>query len=262
MTVPIALSVSDSDASGVSGIQSDLKTFEAAGVYGTAVVTAVRVRDASGLRAVHEVPATVVREQLEGVLADFPPDAVEVGALTTVPVVRLVAMLLGRAGVPLVLDPSLFGRSGERLLRPASVVCLVRELLPLAAIVMPSLPEASALAGFPIRGEAEAKTAARKIQAMGARAVLIKGGQAEGPIVVDGLLDGRTWWRFAGPRFEKPKVYGAGTALAAAVTAQLARGETLPDAVEKAIAFVRRAIEMAPGLGRGAGPLGHRAAAG
>jgi hydroxymethylpyrimidine/phosphomethylpyrimidine kinase len=126
--------------------------------------------------------------------------------------------------------------------------------------VTPNLPEASVLAGLPIRDEADAKLAARRIQAMGPRAVLITGGHAEGPVVVDGLLDGRTWLRFTAPRIETTSTHGTGCTLSSAIAAHLARGADVPEAVTLAIAYVRRALALAPGLGAGAGPLGHHRA--
>jgi hydroxymethylpyrimidine kinase/phosphomethylpyrimidine kinase len=260
MSVPVALAIAASDSGGGSGLQGDLKTFEALGVYGTTVVTVILAQNTTGITAVHDAPAAVVRDQLRAVLSDLPPNAVKVGMLSTIPVIRAIATELRRIPVAVVLDPVMVSRSGVRMLRATSVSSLIRDLLPLASILTPNLPEASLLAGFPIRNEVDAKRAARAIQSLGPRAVLIKGGHGEGHDLMDGLLDGRTWHVYRGSRLESRHTHGAGCALSSAITAHLARGETLPDAVEKALRFVRKAIEGAPGLGAGQGPIGHRSA--
>ena len=260
MTVPIALTVAGSDSGGGAGIQADLKTFEALGVYGASVLTAVAAQNTLAVSSIHEVPSVMVRDQLRAVLSDLPPAAVKVGMLGSVPLIRLVAQELRKHGAPVVLDPVMVGKSGARLLRPAALHALVRLLLPGATVITPSIPEAEILIGAPIQSEADAKAAARRIQELGPRAVLLKGGYRQGDRVMDGFLDGRTWHRFEGPRLQTTSTHGSGCTLASAIAAYLARGETLPDAVEKAIRFVRLAIEHAPGLGAGRGPLGHRAA--
>lgn len=256
----IALTIAGSDSGGGAGIQGDLKTFEALGVFGTSVITAVTAQSTTAVTAVHEVPAAIVGAQLAAVLSDLPPAAVKIGMLTNVPAIRVIAKRLRDVKVPIVLDPVMVSKSGARLLRAGTLSAVIRELFPLAVLVTPNLPEASVLAGFPIRSEADAKTAARRIQGLGPSAVLIKGGHSEGPELVDGLLDGRTWRRWSAERIATTHTHGTGCALSSAIAAFLALGETLPDAVEKAIRFVRLAIQNAPGLGSGAGPLGHRAA--
>ncbi len=254
------LALNAADPTG-AGLQGDLAVFDALGVRCLSVVTAVAVRSGSAAGVLHELPAAAVRAQLEAAGAEPLPAAVKVGFLSRTPVVRLVAADLGRRGVPAVVDPVLVSRSGPRHLAAPSWSAFLREILPAAALVTPNLPEASLLAGFPIRGEADAKRAARAIQAHGPRAVLIKGGHAEGAVLVDGLLDGRTWRAFAAPRIGDRAVPGAGDALSAAITAYLARGETLPDAVEHGIAFVRRAIASAREAGLEGRLLVHRAGA-
>jgi hydroxymethylpyrimidine/phosphomethylpyrimidine kinase len=257
---PVALTIAGSDPCGGAGLQADLKTFEALDGYGTSVVTSVTAQNTVELTAVHDVPSALIREQLRAVLSDLPPDAVKIGMLSTVPGIRAVVQELSRQRAPIVLDPVMVSKSGARLLRSTSLEALVGELLPITAVVTPNLPEASVLAGLPIRDETDAKLAARRIQAMGPRAVLITGGHAEGPVVVDGLLDGRTWLRFSAPRIETTSTHGTGCTLSSAIAAHLARGADVPEAVTLAIAYVRRALALAPGLGAGAGPLGHHRA--
>ena len=183
-----------------------------------------------------------MRAQLEALASGPPPAAAKVGFVAKTPVVRLVAADLARRGIPVVVDPVLVTRPGPRLLPAPSFAAFLKDLLPAAALVTPNLPEASLLAGFAIRSEADAKRAARAIQSHGPRAVLIKGGHAEGDVVVDGLLDGRTWHVFAAPRLAPGAVPGTGDALSAAIVAFLARGETLPDAVERALRHLRAAL--------------------
>jgi hydroxymethylpyrimidine/phosphomethylpyrimidine kinase len=237
-----ALTIAASDPSGSGGLQGDLAVFAALGVGGASVLTAVAARSGPAAGVLHEIPAAAVRAQLEALSAGRAAAAVKVGFVAKTPVVRLVAADLSRRGVPAVVDPVLVSRSGPQLLGAPSWGAFLRELLPAAALVTPNLPEASLLAGFPIRGDADAKRAARAIQALGPRAVLIKGGHAEGEVFVDGLLDGRTWRTFTSPRVGGRAVPGAGDALSAAIAAFLALGETLPDAVEHALAWVPRAI--------------------
>ncbi|HKC24420.1 MAG TPA: bifunctional hydroxymethylpyrimidine kinase/phosphomethylpyrimidine kinase [Thermoanaerobaculia bacterium] len=260
MSHPIALTVAGSDPCGGAGLQADLKTFEALDVYGTSVVTAVTAQNTVELTAVHDVPSAVVRQQLRAVLSDLPPRAVKVGMLSSVPSIRAVVQELSAQPAPIVVDPIMVSKTGAPLLRATSLDALVGELFPIATLVTPNLPEASLLAGFPIRSEVEAKLAARRIQALGPRAVLVTGGHSDGPVVVDGLLDGRTWIRYAGERIETTSTHGTGCTLSAAIAAYLARGEELPDAVAFAISYVRRALALAPGVGAGAGPLGHHRA--
>ena len=246
-----ALSLHAADPTGTGGLQGDLAVFAALGVRSASVVTAVAARSGPAAGVLHELPVAAVRAQLQAVLEGPIPAAVKVGFVSKTPVVRLIAADLVRRGVPAVVDPVLVSRTGPRLLPAPSWSAFLKDLLPAAAIVTPNLPEASLLARFPIRGEADAKRAARAIQALGPRAVLIKGGHAEGEVLVDGLLDGRTWRAFASRRIGEGAVAGAGDALSAAITAFLARGETLPDAVEHALAFVRSAIAAATASGVG-----------
>lgn len=241
MAAPSALTVSAADPGG-GLLQADLLAFEALGVLGTAVVTAATDGGIRRPGEVHDIPVRCVRSALDAVLAERPPAAVKVGIVTSVPAVRAVARPFSPGSVPLVVDPGFGPRSGVRLVRSAVLDALVHDLLPASTLVTLNLPEASALAGFAIRDESDAKAAARRIQALGPSAVLVTGGCADGPTVVDGLLDGRTWHRFETPRTDAPAACGAGGLLSASATAFLALGETPPDAVTKALAFVRRAL--------------------
>jgi hydroxymethylpyrimidine/phosphomethylpyrimidine kinase len=241
MTVPSALAISAADPDG-GLLAADLLAFQALGILGSGVVTALTAFGIRQAGPAYDAPMSILRPSLEGALVATPPRSVKIGILTTVPAVRTVARALSAVSVPVVVDPGFVPRSGVRLLRSTVVDAVVRDLLPSAALVTLNLLEASALAGFAIRSDGEAKVAARRIQALGPSAVLVTGGCAEGETVVDGLLDGRTWHRFESPRSDIPHACGAGGLLSAAVTAWLARGETLPDAVQRAIAFVHRSL--------------------
>ena len=251
MAAPFALSISATDPGG-GLLAADLLAFDALGVVGAGVVTAVT---AGGIRQpgpAYDLPLPFLRASLEAALETFPPAAVKIGILTTVPGVRAAANGLAAFSAPRVVEPGFAPRSGVRLLRSPVVDALVRDLFPAASLVAVNLPEASVLAGFAVRCEADAKAAARRIQALGPTAVLVTGGCAEGPTVIDGLLDGRTWHRFEARRVDAFPDCGAGGLLSATVTAFLAGGETLPDAVARALAFVRRALSAGwprvPGL--------------
>jgi hydroxymethylpyrimidine kinase/phosphomethylpyrimidine kinase len=236
------LAVAALESTGRSGLLADLRTLWRLGVPGAGIATALGVEGPAGFGVLHELPATALREALREALADGRTRAVKVGFVTTVPVIRLLARDIAAARLPAVVDQPIATRAGAPLLRSTSANAFVRDLLPHAALVTPNLPEASLLAGFPIRGEDDAKRAARAIQGLGPRAVLIKGGHAEGDVVVDGLLDGRTWSTFRHPRLPLGRPDGAGGLVSAAVAAYLARGETLPDAVAAALDFVHREL--------------------
>ncbi len=256
----VALAIGALEPGGGGGLAADLRTFESLRVAGVAAATAIAVPEEE-MSVLYDLPVQVVRQQVRAACEAPRPLAVKVGLLTTVPVIRLLASELAALAVPVVLDPEMTGPGEVRLLRRTSLSALVRELLPAVSLVTPNLPEASVLAGFPIRGEEDAKRAARAIQSLGPHAVLIKGGRAEGDEVVDGLLDGRTWSTCRRPRLGGRHVHGVGGTLSAALAAFLAKGETLPDAVARALEYTHRALAAAPGLEAGCGPLGYREAA-
>jgi len=254
-----ALTIAGSDPSGGAGIQGDLKTFHGHGVYGMAVVTALTVQNTLGVQAVHDIPAEFVGRQLRAVLDDMPVGAAKTGMLSRSDVIAAVAEALREKPPPyLVVDPVMVASSGDSLLRDDAVETLVRELFPLATIVTPNLPEAERLVGRKIeRGGRE--DAIAEIVALGARAVLLKGGHMRGNDVLDLLYDGKSFEEFCQPRIDTRHTHGTGCALAAALTARLALGETLRAAVSKAILFVRRGLAGGVELGAGVNPLNHLA---
>jgi hydroxymethylpyrimidine/phosphomethylpyrimidine kinase len=262
-SLPVALTIAGSDSGGGAGIQADLKTFHAFGVFGTSVITAITAQNTMEVSAVHPVPLEVVRAQVDAVVPDLGPTGVKSGMLATASLVEEVADALERHGLhAYVLDPVMVAASGARLLDEDAVEAVVRRLVPLAALVTPNLDEARILTGLEVQGEEGQRDAARALVAMGAGAALVKGGHGEGPEMVDLFWDGkreRVWRR---PRIETRSTHGTGCTLSAAVAAGLARGQGLEDAVDRALAFVAEAIRSAPGLGRGHGPLNHFVRAG
>lgn len=253
----VALTIAGSDSGGGAGIQADLKTFTALRVYGMSVLTALTAQNTGGVLAVHEVPAAFVSRQLEAVLADIPPHAAKTGMLLSGPVIEAVAGALRERPLPhLVVDPVIYAGSGEPLLRPDARSMLVEELFPLTTLLTPNLEEAALLSGLRVTSPADMRRAARRLLSMGPKAVLIKGGHLEGP-ATDLLFDGERFRDFSSERIPLPRVHGAGCTLSAAITAWLARGEELEEAVLRARAYVVGAMREALSLGRGSPLLDH-----
>jgi hydroxymethylpyrimidine/phosphomethylpyrimidine kinase len=254
---PIALTIAGSDSGGGAGIQADLKTFHRFGVFGTSVITAITAQNTLGVHAIHTVPLSDVRAQIDAVATDLRPEALKTGMLATAALAGEVAGAIRVHGLHrYVMDPVMVATSGDRLLEVSAEDALREQLLPLAAIVTPNLEEASILTGRPVETIDDMVSAARAIVDMGAASVLVKGGHLDGD-AVDVLWDGATEWRFRRRRIETRHTHGTGCTLSAAITAGLARGWALDDAVEAATRFVGRAIAEAPGLGSGHGPVNH-----
>jgi len=258
-TLPIALTIAGSDPSGGAGVQADLKTFHQFGAYGEAVITLITVQNTVRVSRVEVLPEWLVLEQLAAVLEDIPPGAAKTGALGSAAMVEAVAGAAAGFEFPLVVDPVMVSKHGLPLL-PADAVQAVRDrLLPLAALVTPNIPEAEALTGTRIRTLDDVRRAALEIHRMGARAVLIKGGHLEADSV-DVLFDGAEYAEFPAPRIATPHTHGTGCTYSAAITAGLAAGVALAEAVGRAKRFIHEAIRGNPGLGRGCGPVNHHAA--
>lgn len=253
---PAALTIAGSDPSGGAGIQADLKTFHQFGVYGEAVVTLITVQNTTRVSRVECLPPGLVAEQMQAVVEDIPPAAAKTGALGNAAIVQAVARAAEGFRFPLVVDPVMISKHGAPLLAADAQRALRERLLPLAALVTPNLPEAEALAGRTVRGVEDMRRAAEAIAALGARAVLVKGGHMEAS-ATDVLLAGGQWFEFPGQRVDSPHTHGTGCTLSAAVAALLARGLALPEAVGAAKRFIAEAIRTAPGLGRGSGPVNH-----
>lgn len=243
---PIAVTIAGSDSSGGAGIQADLKTFAALRVYGASVITALTAQNTRGVQAIHDVPADFVAAQIDSVFTDLSVTAVKIGMLSQVATIEAVAAGLRRhaGGIPIVLDPVMVATSGDRLISEEAVEALRRHLLPLADLVTPNLPETATLIGEAnAASENEAVAQGRRLLAIGARGVLVKGGHGIGSESVDHLLcaDG-TLRRFAAPRIETRNTHGTGCTLSAAVAAGLARGLALVEAVAQAKRYVSAAI--------------------
>lgn len=258
---PTVLSVAGSDPSGGAGIQADLKTFSALGVYGAAALTALTAQNTLGVTGVHPVPAEFVAAQLEAVLADLDVRAVKTGMLWSAEVVAVVADALERHAVPaVVVDPVMVATSGDRLVDDGTVEAIRTRLLPLATVVTPNLPEVAALVGGPEPGDEEAMAAAgERVLALGARAVLVKGGHLDGPEAVDLLLDRNGSVRVAGARVDTRNTHGTGCTLSSAIAARLAVGDDLRTAVRAAKDYLTEALLAADELevGGGNGPVHH-----
>ena len=251
------MTIAGSDSGGGAGIQADLKTFAALGVYGTSVLTAVTAQNTAGVTRVHEVPAEMVAAQIEAVLSDIGANAVKTGMLSSSDIIETVARELNHFRVDrLVVDPVMVAKSGDRLLREDAVDAMRRSLIPWATVVTPNIPEAETLTGMRIESEEDIRPAAERIVDMGARAVVVKGGHLPGP-AVDLLYDGREFRRYEAPRIDTRNTHGTGCTFASAIAAGLARGMELEEAVAAAKEYVTEAIRWSLDVGRGHGPLNH-----
>ncbi|HEX9646101.1 MAG TPA: bifunctional hydroxymethylpyrimidine kinase/phosphomethylpyrimidine kinase [Alphaproteobacteria bacterium] len=253
------LIVAGSDSGGGAGIQADIKTVTALGGYAACAITALTAQNTLDVYGIHEVPADFVAEQMVVVLDDIGADALKTGMLHRRDVIEAVARVIAEraSDVPLVVDPVMVAKSGTRLITEDAQGALADRLLPLARLVTPNLPEAARLAGMDIEAEADMAEAARRILALGPKAVLVKGGHLEGETLVDLLVDGEGARRFTGPRIASRNTHGTGCTLASGIATGLAQGMALADAVARARAYVAAAIRTAPGLGAGHGPLDH-----
>jgi len=254
------LTVAGSDSGGGAGIQADLKTVTLLGSYGMSVITALTAQNTCGVRAIHGVPADFVAQQLDAVLEDLAPEVVKTGMLHNAEMVRLVARRLAACDRLLVVDPVMVAKGGAALLQRDAVQACREELLPHCYLLTPNLPEAEILTGLPVRNEEDMARAALRLQEMGVRHVLMKGGHLEGE-AVDLLRDGRGWQRFPAARISGRNTHGTGCTFSAAIAALLAQGRPLPAAVATAKQFITTAIERAVDLGAGHGPVNHFAAA-
>ncbi len=260
MSVPVAISIAGSDSSAGAGIEADLKTFAALGVYGATVVTALTAQNTRGVFAIHEVPADFVAAQIDAVFTDLDVKAVKIGMLGNAQIIAAVAASFDRYRPRnIVLDPVLVASSGERLLREDALIAL-RDLSSRAHLLTPNLAEAAVLLGAsPARDENEMQAQGRKLLTLGAAAVLIKGGHGSGSESVDYLVEADHCLRLAAPRLETRNTHGTGCTFASAIAAGLAKGLALDEAARQAKVYVNAAIAAADrlGVGSGRGPLHH-----
>ena len=261
MTTPIALTIAGSDSSGGAGIQADLKTFAALGVYGASVITAVTVQNTTGVSGIHLVPADFVTAQMDAVLGDLDVNAVKIGMVAQLATIDAIAAGLTRwSPQHVVLDPVMVATSGDRLLAADAVDALRTRLIPRASLVTPNLPEAAALLDEPVASsESAIENQGKRLVALGCRAVLIKGGHGQGSESIDYLIDGGGIITLAAPRIATKNTHGTGCSLSSAIAARLARGDDMETAVRNAKAWVSAAIAAADrlGVGHGHGPIHH-----
>ncbi len=252
------LTIAGSDSGGGAGIQADLKTFGALGVYGASAVTAVTAQNTVGVRVIQEIRPDVVAAQIDAVAEDIGVDAAKTGMLWDAETVRVVASAVKRHRIPnLVVDPVTVAKTGARLLREEAFAALKTDLLPVADLVTPNVPEAESLAAMTIVDAEGMREAARRIQGLGPRRVVIKGGHIEGPNAVDLYFDGRDFQELKEERVATRSTHGTGCTFSAAITAYLAHGLTPLDAVARAKEYLTAALRSAPEIGKGVGPLDH-----
>lgn len=255
------LSIAGSDSGGGAGIQADLKTFAALGCFGMTAITALTAQNTCGVRAIHAVPPDMLADQIDAVVEDIGVDAVKIGMLHSPEIVQAVADAIDRHSLPhVVLDPVMVATSGAVLIDSPAITALVRELFGRAVLITPNLDEASLLVGHTLTNEADMQSAAQDLLAKGARAVLLKGGHLAGDVVSDLLQVAGSaphWMR--APRISTANTHGTGCTLSSAITAHLALGLSLVDAVEAARTFVRGALASSTNVktGKGSGPLNH-----
>jgi len=261
VTIPVALTIAGSDSSGGAGVQADLKTFAALGVYGASVITALTAQNTTGVRGIHQVPADFVTAQIDAVFADLDVKAVKIGMVAQRAAIEAIATGLKRwSPKHVVLDPVMVATSGDHLLARDAVASLRRELIPRASLVTPNLLEAAALLEQPLAtGEAEIASQGERLISMGCRAVLIKGGHGQGSESIDYLFDGSRTIALVAPRIATKNTHGTGCSLSSAIAAGLAKGESLEAAVRTAKAWISEAISAADRLdvGHGHGPVHH-----
>ena len=259
MSVAKALTIAGSDSGGGAGIQADLKTFLALGIYGTSIITAITAQNTQGVQAVSELSADFVDKQFDSVLSDIGTQAAKTGMLSSIPLVTTVSRKIAEYQIrQLVVDPVMVAKGGHLLLREEARQALVDYLLPLALIVTPNLHEAGLLAGLEVTDRASMEEAARRIKALGPAYVIVKGGHLEHQ-ACDVLFDGHSFRAYTSQKLDTVCTHGAGCTFSAAITAGLAKGRSVPDAVAAAKIFVTQAMTAGFRIGRGHAPLNHRA---
>lgn len=253
-----ALTIAGSDSSAGAGLQADLKTFAACGVYGVSVVTAITAQNTVGVRAIHAIPSDIVTSQIDAVADDIPVDATKTGMLATAEIVRVVVASIERWSLGnVVVDPVMQATGGEALLSPDAVALVRSDLLRLATVVTPNAAEAAALAEMPVVTVRDARRAAERILALGARAVIVKGGHLDEAEAIDVLVDHSGVHQLSGPRVKTPSTHGSGCTFAAAIAANLALGRSVRESAERAKRYVSAALEHGLSLGHGHGPFDH-----
>ena len=255
---PKALTIAGSDSGGGAGIQADLKTYAAFGVYGTSVITAVTAQNTLSVDAVQEINGDVIAKQIDAVMSDIGAHAVKTGMLSNTEIIEVVAAGIRRHSITnLVVDPVMIAASGARLLREDASAVLKSELIPLSLVVTPNIPEAEVLTGMQIDNGPSVERAARQIYDLGAKNVIIKGGHASGEESIDILFDGAGFHEFSAPRINTKNTHGTGCTFSSAIASGLAKGDDVFTAVQTAKNYVTEAIRHTYPIGQGHGPLNH-----
>ncbi|WGR73971.1 MULTISPECIES: bifunctional hydroxymethylpyrimidine kinase/phosphomethylpyrimidine kinase [unclassified Bradyrhizobium] len=261
MTTPVALTIAGSDSSGGAGIQADLKTFAALGVFGASAITALTAQNTKGVTGIHAVPADFVTAQIDAVFSDLDVGAVKIGMVAQAASIDAIAAALSRwTPRHVVLDPVMVATSGDRLLATEAVEALRTKLMPLASVITPNLPEAAALLDEPVAAsKTDIEGQGRRLLALGCRAVVIKGGHGEGAESIDYLVDSENTIALAAPRVATKNTHGTGCSLSSAIAAGLAKGDDLAQAVRNAKTWISAAIAAADrfSVGHGHGPIHH-----
>jgi hydroxymethylpyrimidine/phosphomethylpyrimidine kinase len=259
--MPIAVTIAGSDSGGGAGIQADLKTFSALGVYGASVITALTAQNTKGVTGIHDAPADFITAQIDAVFSDLAVDAVKIGMVSQREAIMAIAAGLERwRQTKVVLDPVMVATSGDKLLAPDAVDALKRDLIPRALVITPNLPEAAALLDAPVaRNETEMRAQGERLLALGARAVLVKGGHAQGAEAVDLLIEPTAVTRLVADRIATENTHGTGCTLSSAIAAGLAKGQELRASVRAAKDYVTAALAAAHRIkiGAGHGPVHH-----
>ena len=258
LPIPTALTIAGSDSGGGAGIQADLKTFLACHVHGMSAITAVTVQNSLGVSGFYELPPHAVAEQIESVATDIGVNAAKTGMLASAAIMASIAETVSRLRIaPLVVDPVAASQHGDPLLRPDALDSLRELILPLATLATPNLGEVRLLTGVDVRTRSDLAEAARAMLALGPQWVLVKGGHLPDDDAVDLLSDGREWVELPAARITTDHTHGSGHTLAASITAHLARGASIPDAVAAGKRFITEAVRGSFPLGAGLGPVGH-----
>jgi hydroxymethylpyrimidine/phosphomethylpyrimidine kinase len=252
------MAIAGSDSGGGAGIQADIKTVTALGGYAASVITALTAQNTLGIQSVFDVPPSFVRAQIKSVLSDIGADAVKTGMLAHKDVIVAIAdELKGLANIPIVVDPIMVAKDGTRLLHKQANDALKRDLCPIATIITPNVPEAEELTGLPIRGVGDMRHAGRMLMTLGPKAVLVTGGHLDVDEIPNLLTTDDREYVFTMTRVKTPHTHGTGCTLGSAIATRLAQGYSLPDAVRDAVDYVACAVQEAPGIGHGQGPLSH-----
>lgn len=251
------LSIAGSDPSGGAGIQADLKTFHHFGVYGMAVISLITVQNTQGIQEVLVIHPDKIKAQILAVLEDIHPDAIKLGALGHGPAVAAIADALKEYQGPIISDPVMLSKNGAPLLVKEALQIYRDKILPISFLTTPNLDEAAVLSGISVKSLGDMKAAAEKIYALGPKNVLVKGGHLEGEEVIDILFDGKNFEAFNGERIFSKNTHGVGCTLASAIASEIAKGTVIYQAIDSAKQFVAQAIQKAPHLGKGNGPINH-----